>query len=274
MRRPVMAGNWKMHKDLRQAQELAMELVERVGDVTSVDVVICPPFTALHAVHEITDASNILLGAQDVFWLAEGAYTGEISGPMLTSVGCEYVIVGHSERRGRFGSWPSEWPAELRTVFGDNDATVNWKAHAALAADLTPIICVGETIEERRAQVTDAIIRQQVTAALEGMSEAEIASVLFAYEPVWAIGTGEVCEAEEANRVLGMIRELLRARVGSRADEMPLLYGGSIKPDNIEALLAQPEIDGGLVGGASLQADSFVALVEAAQRLRGVKEKG
>lgn len=266
MREPMMAGNWKMHKDPLEARELALEVVRQVGGVSGVNVVLCPPFPCLTAVAEAVEGSNVSLGAQDVFWATEGAYTGEVSPKMLAACGCQYVIVGHSERRGRFSSWPEDWPEELRAVFGDNDTTVNWKARAALTADLTPIICVGETIEERRAGATDAVVREQVTAAVAGMSADEIACVVFAYEPVWAIGTGEVCDAEEANRVLGLIRQLLAEKVGERAAGMQILYGGSVKPDNIDGLMAQPEIDGGLVGGASLKADDFAALVEAALR--------
>jgi len=269
MREPMMAGNWKMHKDVREARELALEIVQRVGGVSGVNVVLCPAFPCLTAVAEAIEGSNISLGAQDVFWATAGAYTGEVSPTMLSACGCQYVIVGHSERRGRFGSWPGDWPRELLGVFGDNDTTVNWKARAALAADLTPIICVGETIEERKAGATDAVVRDQVAAALAGMSPDEIACVIFAYEPVWAIGTGEVCDPKEANRVLGMIRQLLAERVGERAAGMQILYGGSVKSDNIDALMAQPEIDGGLVGGASLKADEFAALVESALRSVG-----
>lgn len=265
----MMAGNWKMNMTNPEARELAEKLVQEIGDVSGVDVVICPPFTALSEVAEVLEDSNILLGAQDVFWTASGAYTGEVSPEMLASVGCEYVIVGHSERRCRFGSWPEDWPEELRTVFGDNDVTVNWKARAVLEAGLTPIICVGETIDERRAGSTDMIVADQVSAAINGLSEEQIEHVIFAYEPVWAIGTGEVCDADEANRVLGLIRSFLRDKVGEEADEMPVLYGGSVKPDNIEGLMRQPEIDGGLVGGASLKAETFVPLVETARRLRG-----
>ena len=269
MRRPMMAGNWKMHKDNAAARELAEALVEGVGGEEKVDVVLCPPFTALTVVASVIAESNIALGAQDIFWAEEGAYTGEVSGPMLASAGCEYVIVGHSERRCRFGKWPEDWPEELKSVFGDNDVTVNWKTKAALAADLTPIICVGETIDERKAGATDTVVREQVSAALAGLSDEEITSVIFAYEPVWAIGTGEVCDAQEANRVIGLIRALLHERVGAAADEMQILYGGSVKPDNVEGLMQQPEIDGGLVGGASLKAETFVPLVRAAAEIRG-----
>ncbi len=269
MRRPMMAGNWKMHKDNVAARELAKQIVESVSDIDSVDIVLCPPFTALTVVGQVVGGTNVALGAQDIFWAEEGAYTGEVSGPMLVSAGCEYVIVGHSERRCRFGKWPEDWPEELRSVFGDNDVTVNWKTKAALAADLTPIICVGETIDERRAGMTDTVVREQVSAALTGLSDEEVTGVIFAYEPVWAIGTGEVCDAEEANRVIGLIRSLLHERVGAAADEMQILYGGSVKPENVQGLMEQPEIDGGLVGGASLKAETFVPLIRTAAEVRG-----
>ncbi|MCD6351258.1 MAG: triosephosphate isomerase [Armatimonadetes bacterium] len=269
MRKPMMAGNWKMNKTNAEATELASQLVQAVGTVDNVDIVLCPPFTALGVVAAALEGSNLALGAQDVFWTESGAYTGEVSAQMLASAGVKYVIVGHSERRCRFGKWPEDWPAELRSVFGDNDVTVNWKARAVLDAGLTPIICCGETIDERRAGSTDLVVRDQVTAALQGMGEEEVRSVVFAYEPVWAIGTGEVCDAEEANRVLGLIRSLLGEKIGEAAADSQILYGGSVKPDNVEGLMQQPEIDGGLVGGASLKAESFVPLVEAAGTLRG-----
>jgi triosephosphate isomerase len=266
MRKPMMAGNWKMYKNRDEARELARQVVALVGDVDAVDVVLCAPFVDLCAVAKAVEGSKVAAGAQNVFWIDEGAYTGEVSSPMLLSAGCTYVVVGHSERRGRFGTWPKDWPDELRAVFSDNDVTVNWKARAALAAGLRPIVCVGETIDERHAGATDAVVREQVTAALAGMTDDDVATVILAYEPVWAIGTGEVCDADEANRVCGAIRAVLAERLGPRAEEMRILYGGSMKPDNVEGLMARPEIDGGLVGGASLKADSFAALVEAAAK--------
>ncbi len=269
MRKPFMAGNWKMHMDNSQARELASGLAGRIGQVEAVDIVLCPPFTALTTVAQAIEGTKIALGAQDIFWEDMGAYTGEISPSMLLSCGCSYVIVGHSERRGRFSAWPEEWPDELRAVFGDNDTTVTWKAAAALEAGLTPIICVGETIEEREKGLTDAIVRDQVLAALQRIRQGDIPKVIFAYEPVWAIGTGQVCEAGEANRVIGMIRQVLAEKVGDAAQNMRILYGGSIKPGNVEELMQQPEIDGGLVGGASLKVDDFSQIVETAARVKG-----
>jgi triosephosphate isomerase len=265
MRKPMMAGNWKMYKNREEARAVAGEVVALVGAEEAVDVVLCAPFVDLCAVAKAVEGSKVAAGAQDVFWADEGAYTGEVSSPMLLSAGCSYVIVGHSERRGRFGTWPEDWPDELRAVFMDNDVTVNWKARAAQAHGLVPIICVGETILERRAGETDGIVRGQVLAALEGVADDKIAGLIFAYEPVWAIGTGEVCEADEANRVCGLIRSVLAEKVGGKAEGMRILYGGSMKPENVDGLMAQPQVDGGLVGGASLKAESFAKLVASAK---------
>ncbi|MGD9498151.1 MAG: triose-phosphate isomerase, partial [Armatimonadota bacterium] len=199
------------------------------------------------------------------FWEPSGAYTGEISAQMLLSCGCQYVIIGHSERRGRFGSVDEADAPDLSAIFGDTDATVNRKLKAALAAGLQPIVCCGELLSERQAGQTDAVVGRQVKAMFEGLSPDQAARVVIAYEPVWAIGTGEVCDADEANRVCGLIRGIVAELYGADlADGTRVLYGGSVKPDNIEGLMAQPHIDGGLVGGASLQADSFGALVDAA----------
>jgi triosephosphate isomerase len=261
----MMAGNWKMYKNRKEARELAEQMVALFGAEEKVDVVLCAPFVDLCGVAKAIKESKISAGAQNVMWCDEGAYTGEVSSPMLVSAGCKYVIVGHSERRGRFGTWPEEWPEALRAVFMDNDVSVNWKARAALAGGLLPIICCGETIDERRAGSTDIVVREQILAAMAGMDESQIGTCVFAYEPVWAIGTGEVCEADEANRVCGMIRGVIAERVGHEAaQKIRILYGGSMKPENVEGLMAQPEIDGGLVGGAALKAASFAALVAAA----------
>ncbi|NLO72554.1 MAG: triose-phosphate isomerase [candidate division WS1 bacterium] len=263
MRIPMMAGNWKMNCDNDEAWDLASAVCDEVEDVENCQVVLCPPFTALSTVEEAIEDTDLALGAQNLYWAESGAFTGEVAAKMLLSCGCEYVIVGHSERRGRFGEAPET--GELLTVFGDNDATVNKKVLAALAADLRPIVCVGETIAERQAGQTDALIRDQVKAALAHVKAQDTEDVIIAYEPVWAIGTGEVCDAKEANRVCGLIREVLGERFGQEsAQEMLVLYGGSMKPDNVRGLMAEEEIDGGLVGGASLKAESFAELVRAA----------
>ena len=266
MRTPIMAANWKMNCNLTQAQELARGVVERVGDCAEVEVVLCPPAPWLSTVGAAITGSRVQLGAQNLFWKASGAFTGEVSPTMLVAVGCRWVVIGHSERRGRFGASDQEGlTAELLPVFGDTDAAVNAKARAALAHDLTPIICCGELLAEREAGLTDAIVRDQITAAFEGLSTAEIGRVVLAYEPVWAIGTGKVCEAQEADRVIGVLRGVVASCADrATADAVRILYGGSVKPDNIEELMAQPQLDGGLVGGASLKADSFAALVDAA----------
>lgn len=265
MRIPIMAGNWKMNCDDNEAWDLASEIAERTGEVEGCEVILCPPATSLTTVQAAIEDVNIKLGAQNMFWEAKGAYTGELSGPMLHSCGCEYVIIGHSERRGRFGAPDEDFTAELQRVFGDTDASVNRKIKAALSCELMPIVCCGELLAERQEGRTDAVVTEQVRAALAGLSPEQVAQAIFAYEPVWAIGTGEVCDAEEANRVLGLIREILAEVVEAEtAEEMRILYGGSVKPENVYGLMAQPQIDGGLVGGASLKADSFCELIEVA----------
>ncbi len=269
MRIPIMAGNWKMNCDNDEAWDLAVAVADGVEEIEGCQVVLCPPFTALSTVEEALEGTDLALGAQDLYWADSGAFTGEVSARMLTSCGCEYVIIGHSERRGRFGKPPEDDP-RLLTVFGDNDATVNRKVRAAVAADLLPIVCVGELLSEREAGQTDEVVRQQVLAALEGLAEEDILDLTFAYEPVWAIGTGQVCDAPEANRVIRLIRDLLAEKVGTaEAENLAILYGGSVSPDNIRGLMEQPEIDGGLVGGASLKAEAFCELVRVAAEVRG-----
>ncbi|MFQ6131502.1 MAG: triose-phosphate isomerase [Armatimonadota bacterium] len=263
MRRPIIAANWKMNKTIDEARELAQGIVDRVGSVTDVEVLLCPPFVDLDAVRQTLAGSQVGLGAQNMYWKASGAYTGEVSPTMLTSVGCSYVIVGHSERRGRFGVPEPDMTEQLHRLFGDTDESVNIKAKVAFEQGLTPIICVGETLDEREAGQTDLIVAAQVAAALDGLSAEQIAGLVMAYEPVWAIGTGETCEAEEANRVIGQIRlALAEASDPDTATKTRIQYGGSVKPSNVEGIMEQPEIDGALVGGASLEVDSFCQLVE------------
>jgi triosephosphate isomerase len=265
----MMAGNWKMNCDSDEAWDLAVAIADELEDVEGCKVLVCPPLTALTEVEEALDHSTVLLGAQDIYWEDSGAFTGEVSGAMLVSCGCDYVIVGHSERRGRFGEAPEEDP-QLLTVFGDNDATVNRKALAALRHELIPIICCGELLAERQAGDTDEVVVAQIRGAVEGMDAEDLESVIFAYEPVWAIGTGEVCDAEEANRVCGLIRSTVAEIAGEEvAEEVLVLYGGSVKPDNVEGLMQQSDIDGGLVGGASLKAESFCQLVRVAAEVKG-----
>jgi triosephosphate isomerase len=259
-----------MNCDNDEAWDLAVAVAEELEELEGCSVVLCPPFTALTTVDEALEDTALALGAQDIYWADSGAFTGEISARMLVSCGCQYVIVGHSERRGRFGEAPEE--AALLTVFGDNDGTVNRKTLAALEADLTPIVCCGETIAERRAGQTDGIVSGQIKAALAGVTAEQAENLIVAYEPVWAIGTGEVCDAAEAARVCGLIRATLAELFGSEtAEGMLVLYGGSMKPDNVRGLMAHEDIDGGLVGGAALKAESFVDLAKVAAEVKGEK---
>ncbi|MEA3402908.1 MAG: triose-phosphate isomerase [Armatimonadota bacterium] len=265
VRTPVMAGNWKMNCDNAEAKALADGVTARAGQEERALVILCPPATALSTVEESIRNSRIKLGGQNMFWEEEGAYTGEVAAKMLLSCGCDYVIIGHSERRGRFGSVDEEDAEDLDAIFGDIDSTVNRKIHAALDGGLRPIVCVGELLSERQAGNTDEVVEGQVGAALDGVSAAGAAKVIIAYEPVWAIGTGEVCDADEANRVCGMIRQTVAGIYDPElAEGMQILYGGSVKPENVEGLMAQEHIDGGLVGGASLDAQSFGTLVQVA----------
>lgn len=265
MRKPLIAGNWKLNKTIAEATAFVTELKPLIEGVSGVEVLLCPVFPALHATAQAAQGSAIAVGAQDIFWKASGAYTGEVSAPLLKDAGAAYVLVGHSERRGRFGVPEPELEGDAGKVFGDNDVTVNKKALAALENGLVPIICVGETLDERKAGQTDSVVQEQTRAALQGI--AADAPFVFAYEPVWAIGTGETCEADEANRVCGVIRVTVGEVLGDAAAmNVRVQYGGSVKPDNAQDLLGREHIDGALVGGASLKADSFAAIVKAAQR--------
>ena len=266
MRKKIIAGNWKMNKTVGEALALVKDLLPLVADKSAADILLCPPFTALHAVGQALQGTSIGLGAQGAFWKASGAYTSQISIPMLADVGVGYVILGHSETRGRFGGPEPEITPELAMTFGETDQGVNIKARAVLAAGLQPILCVGETLQERQEGQTDGIVTDQVTRALENIAPELIAShVIFAYEPVWAIGTGEVCAADEADRVCGVVRQAVADAAGQvAAAAVRIQYGGSMKPDNAADLLARPHIDGGLIGGASLKAADFAAIVAAA----------
>ncbi|UCH36733.1 MAG: triose-phosphate isomerase [Armatimonadota bacterium] len=264
MRVPLVAGNWKMFKTQQEATQFAADFVSLIEDVHGVEVALCPPFTALAAATEALRGCDVGLGGQDCFWEEEGAFTGQVAPHMLVEVGCEYVIIGHSERRGRFGTTPEDWAPEVLALFGDSDQTVNRKVKAALAAGLTPIICMGETADERDRGETDSVVRGQLQAALDGVSAEQVAGLVIAYEPVWAIGTGRTCDAAEANRVSKLIRDAVRAEFGDAAAEgIRIQYGGSVKPGNAAEILGQPEIDGALVGGASLKPTDFAAIVAA-----------
>ena len=265
MREKVIAGNWKMHCTQSEAEKLLGELLGQLKVGSGVRVVVCPPFTSLSAVGESVIGTPIALGAQDLFWKDKGAYTGQIAPNMLLELGCKYAIVGHSERRGRFGVPEPDFTPEVLALFGDNDVTVNRKLRAAQSAGLIPIVCVGETLSERQAGNTDAVVAGQTEAALKDVSAEDAARLIFAYEPVWAIGTGEVCAADEADRVCGVVRKTVgKLYGGATAEAVRVQYGGSVKPDNAKDLLSRPNIDGALVGGASLKAADFAAIVAAA----------
>ena len=266
-RTPVIAGNWKMNKGtVPSAVDLAREIAEQSGDSRrGVEVVICPPFTVLGAVKLALGSAPVALGAQDVFWKASGAYTGQVSPEMLIDAGVSHVLIGHSERRGRFGVAETDFSPDVLRIFGETDVTVNRKTRAALAAGLVPIVCIGETLIERQNGHTDVVVRNQVEGALQEISSAEAACLVFAYEPVWAIGTGEVCEPDEADRVCGVVRSTVATLYDAPTGQsVRVQYGGSMKPDNAPDLLARPHIDGGLIGGASLKAADFLAIVRAA----------
>jgi triosephosphate isomerase len=264
MRTPLIAGNWKLNKTIAQAEAFVTELKPLVADVENVEILICPVFTSLPILREQIANSNIMLGAQNMFWKNSGAYTGEVSPELLKDAGCTHVIIGHSERRGRFGVPEADLEGEAGLVFGDNDYSVQHKVLAALENGLTPIVCVGETLIERQNGHTDAVVSNQTTMALQDVSAADGEKIVFAYEPVWAIGTGETCAAEEADRVCGVVRSAIAGVLGADAAEaIRIQYGGSVKPDNAADLLGRPHIDGALVGGASLKADSFADIVRA-----------
>ncbi len=252
MRTPILAGNWKMHKTVQEAVFYAKEFRSLVKDVTSVEIVLAPPFTAVHAVADALHASNVAVGGQDVYWEREGPLTGEVSAPMLAEAGAEYVIVGHSERR---------------TLFGETNTIVNRKLLAAVAAGLTPIVCVGETLQQRDAGETLAVLDRQVKDSLDGVTGEQLATLALAYEPVWAIGTGRNATPDQAAEAQGHIRQRLRQWFGvDAAEQCHILYGGSVKPDNIASLIALTDVDGALVGGASLDVRAFADIVRKSRR--------
>lgn len=265
MRIPIMAGNWKMNCTNDEACALACALAEKSGNVEGCEVVLCPPATALSTVAGCVKDTKIEVGAQNMLWESKGAFTGEISAPMILSTGAKWVIIGHSERRGRMSKLPDGWTEDLMSVFGDTDHSVNVKVKAALAAGLKPIVACGETEAEYDAGETEAIVSGQVRAMLEGFSPDEVAKLVIAYEPVWAIGTGKACESDPANDVCGLIRTTVSEMVGVEvAEGIRILYGGSVSPKNVAELMGKPQIDGGLVGGASLKADDFATLISVA----------
>ena len=259
----VAAANWKMNKTVAEAEGYMAELRDAVATIPGAEVVVFAPFTALGVVSQGAAGTGVGVGGQDVFWKAKGAYTGEVSVPMLADAGCTHVLVGHSERRRRFGVPEPELLTELGDVFGDNDFTVNAKLVAAVAGGLTACLCVGETLAERQRGETDAVIEIQLRRGLQNVDAATVAKSLLAYEPVWSIGTGEVCPAAEANRVCGVIRAAIATIYDqATADAVRVLYGGSMKGDNVDGLLSLEHIDGGLVGGASLTVKDFRPIIE------------
>ena len=259
MRRKLVVGNWKMNLTRDGAATLVGALQENFVD-SDVEVGVCPSYLNIGLVRRLLENSPILLGAQDCFWVDKGAFTGRVSAMMLADAGIRLCLVGHSETRGRFGVL--EVPVSTIGSFAETDETVNLKIKALLRHGVTPVLCVGETLEEREAERTDAVIASQIRGALEGISD--FAGGVVAYEPVWAIGTGKTCDSPEASRVCGVVRASLREVLGTQADAIRVLYGGSVKASNAKELFAQPDIDGGLVGGASLQADEFSRIVAAA----------
>jgi triosephosphate isomerase len=247
MRKPLMAGNWKMNKTISEAISVVKALKSSIADVKDVDVLICPTFTALHAVNNEVKGSNIKIGAQNLFWEPKGAFTGEISPSMVKDTGCSYVLIGHSERR---------------QYFGESDDTVNKKTKAALAVGLTPIVCVGETLKEREENVTFKVIEKQIKEGLSGLAAEQSSIIVIAYEPVWAIGTGKTATPDQAQEVHAFARKVYGQIYGDASQKIRILYGGSVNPTNVSELMKQSDIDGGLVGGASLEAESFTKLVK------------
>jgi triosephosphate isomerase len=247
MRQPFIAGNWKMFKTVQEAVVFVKELRSAVKDVAGVEIVVAPPFTAVHAAAEAARNTNIGVAAQDLYWEKEGAFTGEVAPVMIKEAGAEYVIIGHSERR---------------RLFSETDAQVNRKVIAALAADLTPIVCIGETLEEREANTTLAVLDRQLKDGLDRITGEQVAALVIAYEPVWAIGTGRNATAAQAEEAHAHIRQRLRQWFGAdAADACHIIYGGSVKPDNIRELIAEADVDGALVGGASLDVRGFSDIV-------------
>jgi triosephosphate isomerase len=252
MRVPFVAANWKMYKTVQEAVVYIKEFRSMVKDVEDAEIVVAPPFTAIHAAAEAARNSKVGIAAQDLYWEREGAFTGEVSAAMIKEAGAEYVIIGHSERR---------------RLFNETDATVNRKALAALGAGLTPIVCIGETLEERERNETMTVLDRQIKAGLDALTGDQVASLVIAYEPVWAIGTGRNATPDQANEAHAHIRSRLRQWFGgAAADQCHVIYGGSVKPDNTRELVALPDVDGALVGGASLDVRGFFDIVARSRR--------
>ena len=249
-RRKFIAGNWKMNKTMAEAEELMTALLKHRGTMSGIDVAVCPAFTVLQKVVDLAAGSPIKVGAQNVHWELSGAFTGEVSVPMLKELPVDYAIIGHSERR---------------QYFGETDATVNKRLNAALDGGLLPIVCIGETLDQREADETRAVVERQLRDGLAGLSSDSMQRVTLAYEPVWAIGTGRTATPDQAQEVHAFIRSLLRDLFGDVAEDVRIQYGGSVKPGNAAELMGQPDIDGALVGGASLKAADFAAIIANSQ---------
>jgi len=250
MRKKVIAGNWKMNMNLHQSQKLVSEIINGLGKDSKAEVIVCPPFTSLSEVNSLLKGTQVKLGAQNMYYEESGAFTAEISADMLKSVGCEYVILGHSERR---------------VIFNESDELINKKIKVALSKELKPIFCVGELLEQRESGKTMEVVSSQVEKGLEGIASEQMKNIIIAYEPVWAIGTGKTATPEQAQEVHLFIRELVAKKISSSvAENIIIQYGGSVKPDNAGELLSQKDIDGALVGGACLKADSFLSIIASA----------
>lgn len=258
MREIIVAGNWKMHKDVREAEAFTRELLPKVLNLKKTKIILCPPFTALFNIGKIVEGTGIAIGGQNMYFTDNGAFTGEVSGRMLQSTGCEYVILGHSERRH---------------IFGETDEMVQKKVAAALRLGLRPIICIGETLAERQAEKTLEVIEHQLNAALEMVDANQIVQCVLAYEPVWAIGTGVNATPGQAAEVHQQIRQILTAKYGFEvANAITIQYGGSVKPDNAAELIREAEIDGFLVGGASLKSDDFSQIAAIVEKIKNPEE--
>ena len=252
MRRSFIAGNWKMNMSRSTGVALAEGLAKAAESISNVEIAVCPPFCYLESIGKAVTGSKVALGAQNMYFEKEGAYTGEVSAAMLVDLGCKYVILGHSERRH---------------ILGESDALINKKVHAALAAGLIPIVCVGELLSEREAGKTIEVIQTQFDGSLAGLSAEQLAKIVIAYEPVWAIGTGKVATTQQAEEVHLALRKIMTSRYNeATAEAVVIQYGGSVKPDNAADLLNQPNIDGALVGGASLKADQFLGIIAGAKK--------
>ena len=250
MRKKIIAGNWKMNNDINESQNLVSGIINGLGADDKCDVIVCPPFTSLNEVNLLIKDTQLKLGAQNMFYEDSGAYTGEISASMLKSVGCEFVILGHSERR---------------TIFDEKDEIINKKIKKAIESKLKVIFCIGETLSQREEGATYDVIRLQYLKGLEDISRQNLKNIIIAYEPVWAIGTGKTATPDQAQEVHSFIRNLIQENYADEsAKEMIIQYGGSVKPDNAAALLSQPDIDGALIGGSCLKADSFLSIIAAA----------